>query len=383
MAQREFPCPQCRAVILVPDDYFQAAIACAYCAAVVDRRTGRAINPVGANPYQAPVYPGNAALPPGVAPYQGYAAPQPVKRKSTGWIIAIIVAAVVLPVVGVLALAAIPLFVKNENAAKEEWVKHVDHAGGFEVLFPRTPRKASEPIDTPLGSRTFHRARCIAYRMHFEASYFDLGSGHVSEYVYDYEDAAWAMADYANGEVVSQTPITISGHPATRALMSTSGELFNSVVIVRKGNRVFIATCEGHGKDDGSIAERFLHSFQLIDAARREQPRPSKPSYPSGSARDLQPAPPSPGPSLSLTSIVFDRNGTPGEVWAAEYSIFGGKTPYTFEFERGPDWLTGAVNGDRLVLTGTPPKKGVYPAAVKITDANNRSTWDRFAIHVK
>ncbi len=191
------------------------------------------------------------------------------------------------------------------------------------------------------------------------------------------------MAEFADGEVVSQTPITISGHPASRALLSTSGELFNSVVIVRKGNRVFLVACEGHKQDDGAIAERFLHSFQLIDPARRELPRPPKPSYSSAPAGDLQPAPPSPDPSLSLTSLVFDRNGTPGEIWAAEYSIFGGKTPYTFEFERGPDWLTGKVEGDRLVLTGTPPKEGVYPTAVKITDANGGSTWDRFAIHVK
>ncbi len=284
MAQRQFPCPKCGATILVPDDYFKATIACAYCTTVVDRRTGAlpgasptAAAPTAVAPAAAPTqYPGSGQAPhtenpggggawPQYAPPPIYTVPPAVQKKShTKLIVGVVAGTLVLAVAGVLLLAAIPLLVSSGPTATGEWFHHASPDGGFRIDFPRQPQLSTGPVHSKLGSRTIHRARCIAFQMHFEASYFDLGKGPTWNYEFDYLAAAQAMASEGNGRVISQVPQQVSGRPGSAAIVSNGDGKQSTAVLVRNGNRVFIAICEGHQDEDREIVQRFLESFELV-----------------------------------------------------------------------------------------------------------------------
>src|SRR5690606_12328430 len=105
-------------------------------------------------------------------------------------------------------------------SATGEWFHHASPDGGFRVEFPREPRINSEPVPSRNGSLMMHRARCIAFQMHFEASYFDLGTGPTWTYEFDYEAAAKAIASKGNGRVISQVPHQVSGRSGSSAVLS-------------------------------------------------------------------------------------------------------------------------------------------------------------------
>ncbi len=281
MAQRQFPCPKCGAVIMVPDHYFRAQIACAHCGTAVDRRTGAqphaamATNPYPAGqpfPQQrgpaspAPLaYPGYGPQYPPQYPMQYPPQYPPPKSGKTGLVIGMVIGSVALLVVVVLALAAIPLITSGGVDDSGPWHHYRSDKGRFEIDFPQPPTENSQPMQMQHASATMYRATCSGFAINFEASYFDLGTGPTTDYEYDYAEGARAVANSAKGRIQSQKSKSVGSHEGSVAILDLPNDRRTTMFMVRVGNRVYLVAVENHLADKQAVADRFIDGFKLIE----------------------------------------------------------------------------------------------------------------------
>ncbi|MBZ0136005.1 MAG: hypothetical protein K8I27_06490 [Planctomycetes bacterium] len=272
MAQRIHQCPACSAAVAVPDGYFRATIACPQCRAELIRHSGELAEPgyavpagqAQARPQQA-VPPQYAAGYPQYGPppqYAGYANP-PVKGRRW-WLIPVILVPVV-AVLGILGLALIPLFVGGSVAGTGDWYTHRDEKAQYMVEFPREPRIGSESVDTEMGSRQFQTASVLAGGIAFEVGWMDMGPGRESDYFFDYKAAAAAFVAEKDAWVSSQTQYMVGRYVGSIAICTDKAKVYSTIVMVRRGNRVYTVLAENHKADQQEVVDRFIQSFTLLE----------------------------------------------------------------------------------------------------------------------
>lgn len=283
MGQRILNCPSCNARVEVPDNYFRANIACFQCGTQLDRRTGELASsghaaspgmpahqaqPQYAPQQQAPQqYAQPAQYGAGYPQYgqpQQYAAYQQTKSGKPVWMILLFIL-IPVGVVGILALAAIPLITSGGVTATGTWHKHSDPAGAYEIEFPKRPKEGSERITTGVGLRTYKNATCMAGLMYFEAAWYDMGPGSTDEYVFDYREAAQGMLEGTNGRIKSQKPYMVGKYKGSLVVMEEPGAILTTALMVRRTNRVHIIVVENHDSSDQAIVDRFIKSFKLTE----------------------------------------------------------------------------------------------------------------------
>lgn len=314
MAQRVLKCPSCGAGVEVPDNYFRANIACFQCGAQLDRRTGgiagsghaappgqvarpasqqqnrqaapgqRAAQPQqharqGA-PGQYSAQPQQYASQPGPAQYSSspygtsypqygpppqYGGYQQAKTGKPTWMIVLLILVPVV-VVGILALAAIPLITSGgiSASAVNSWPEYRSAHGRYTIRMPIAPKESSKTEMTPLGPRVIYAADAHYKLRNFGVGYFDLGEGPVDDYTFDYRQAASGMASVYGGTIVEQGPAMVSGQSGHMArIQQKSKRFYTRVHILRYGNRIYFVLAEAYTDDQEEAVKAFMNTFRI------------------------------------------------------------------------------------------------------------------------
>lgn len=269
MAQRVITCPGCGGSIEVPDNYLHARIKCPSCGNAVSR-LGGAPQPQLAQPpmpVHQPVpaqYQPHGAQYPYPAQYAATATYIAPPKRSRVWLLAIIIPVVI--VVGILALAAIPLIVSEPDF--EDWPTHRSTAGQYEARFPRAPVEKTDSFQSALGLRMMHTATVTTRGRTFEVSWFDLGPGNESEYDFDYSAGAKGAADALRGSVASLESTTVSGHAGWVCRISPGSAGVNGkYYLLRVGNRVYIVGVAFTSANDPDV-DLFLDNFRVASKSK-------------------------------------------------------------------------------------------------------------------
>jgi hypothetical protein len=112
----------------------------------------------------------------------------------------------------------------------------------------------------------------MVYFTFFEVAWFDLGSGPVSDYIYDYEEAAREVAREFEGRVVSRENRSFGKHTGLLVKLSDSQNLLGSLLMLRVGNRVYLVSVMNYEVEEQAAADRFINSFKLLDAGPAHDP---------------------------------------------------------------------------------------------------------------
>lgn len=401
MAQRSFPCPQCGTTILVPDDYFRAAISCAVCRTTVDRRTGARLHVEAAAPanpqpapypaMQPPAYPpqsqyyaqGPAYPAPGAGPAYPYPhgaqppaypvpgapwqAQAPAKR-GKGWIIAVVVVVVV---VGAFVVGMGAIIASKGAKDTEDWIEYENKAGRYRCKFPVKPREASNSVDNAeLGRLRGHEAACANGGVTYEASYMDLGDGPPENYEMRYAAAAREIAKMCKGTVEKMEPLTVSGIPGNVVHIDMGVSRAARYFMARVGNRVYTVGAHSFRPSESSRAEFFIDNWSLIAAeSNHTAEQDTVGDHPS--ARQKL------GDHLELFaphSICFRR----GDGVSTSFRIEGGVAPYKVRLrqENIPQGLKASVGAREVNLAGVVgprAKDGVVELQVASADGQDAS----------
>lgn len=201
-------------------------------------------------------YPGAQYAPP------QYAAGPVVRKSRTGMIVGICLGGVVLAViVGAVVWGIMSPAMELDGP----WYHQVSEEGGYEADFPRKPHEFSEPIPTPIGSRTLKRAQYMTSNFNFEVSYFDMGD-RTGEMTYDYNSAARAMAEEIDAVLAPGSETRRVGSYEGRIFtMQHKGNRKTKALLLRRGDRVYVVLCENYRAGQQASVDRFIDSFQLIN----------------------------------------------------------------------------------------------------------------------
>jgi len=160
---------------------------------------------------------------------------------------------------------------ESNESTLQNWEKFVSPDGAFAIMFPQKPLESQYSVDSPAGKLVIH-----SYKYMSMASYFLSYTDYPAPIDRPENKKAEAL-DHAregglravNGRLLSQSEISINGHPGRLLVVDSpnggpDGSLIrNKVYLV--GNRLYsmqVAIPKGAQVPD-TAAEKFLDSFEL------------------------------------------------------------------------------------------------------------------------
>lgn len=159
---------------------------------------------------------------------------------------------------------------ESNERTLQNWKKFVSPDGAFAIMFPQKPVESQSSMDSPAGTLVIH-----SYKHVGTASYFLSDTDYPAPI--DGTDKRTEALDHArdgglravNGRLLSQSDISINGHPGRLIVVDSpnggpDGSLIkNKVYLV--GNRLYsmqVAIPKGSQVTD-TAAEKFVDSFKL------------------------------------------------------------------------------------------------------------------------
>lgn len=388
MAQRSFPCTSCGANIEVPDDYFEAQIACPACQARHHRLTGKPARLMGQAhaaraPYpQAPMagapqgpMPHHAPWPrPGAAPYPG-AYPQmfapmgpPPKSSNKGLWIGLGIAGGVL-MLFVAVIVAIPLIAGASVDLDDSsgWYEYTSEAGGYSVKFPGRPEVETETLTN--GVRV-SGAECVRGEFSYYVAFFDLASSAGARGQFSPARGFDAIAERHKAWISKMEPATVCGKRGSKGILENVKGYRAEVITFVVGTRVYLIGCARLSGERAINLPTFVDTFRLTGA--RTSGEPDGTGSPDG-ATELS--------YLKVDAIPVARQGLAGVTQIVTGSVSGGSPPFIARISPAADTPPVFYGRDRATAIHiTQSKPGRYEYVLTVTDANNDLAECRFVV---
>ena len=149
------------------------------------------------------------------------------------------------------------------SAAAQQWQEYKPAGAGYRVELPGTPESKTREQPTPQGPATVTMARVAQGKSGYLTSHAVYQANALPS---DPQQALDNARDgvLKNGKLVSEKRLTVSGTPARRLVMESSGQTVHLLIVV-KDNMMFQALYhQPQGGDVPADVERFMSSFALV-----------------------------------------------------------------------------------------------------------------------
>jgi hypothetical protein len=253
-------------------------------------------------------------------------------------------------------------------------------AGRFKILFPGAPQEFEGTIDTKFGQIASHFAMLVAADVTHLVNYTDypmiLEQPDIVKTVLDNgRDGALARVAKEDPRVVSETDISVEGHPGRLLRVELKGDAIIRYKLVVVGNRIYVLGIGTPKRPDAQAeyekrATSFFESFKLMTPLEADLTATWKEfSSAEGKFKINFPGIPYQAPLQLSKELTFQVAGYQS---AGSYSA---RYMYLPEIAKGPAALKAFLDNIRDTELAYLDQRGKKPKILSETDV----TYDRYA----